>query len=181
MTDNNSLNEKAELLHTAHEYAWNWFDLHAKQRQQSFHFYLILISGIMGAYFFASRMSLASAEHHENAYNPGPFLISAIALVASLLFYRLDRRNRCLIRYAESAMEAYELELQKMLPESVAPNYINLASNPAQHQSGYIPGLTTYGDIYRVIFGIGALAGLVGLKTSWPPQGIGRLLNSMFI
>jgi hypothetical protein len=49
-----------ELRQAAHNYAWNWFELHSKQRQQAFHFYLILIGSMLGAYFFAMRASITA-------------------------------------------------------------------------------------------------------------------------
>lgn len=171
-------NDVSSDMEGAREYAWNWFELHAKQRQQSFHFYIILITGILGAYFISLRFGPAPASQ---SYSPIPLLLSIAAMVFSYLFYRLDRRNRVLVRYAESALAAFEGHYSGKLGPDLAPKFVDLAAKSSSYQDDHIAGLTTYGDIYRVIFAMGFLGGFLSLVTSWPPQGIGRLLNSLFV
>lgn len=179
MAEGTAVDPKESALEASREYAWDWFDLHAKQRQQSFHFYLILITAVVGAYYLSTRQVGASSPTQQ--YSAVPLVVSFIAAIFSYLFYRLDRRNRMLIRYAEAALISFEKDLAEKLGESSAPRMLQCAADPSRYQCDYVPMITTYGDIYRIIFAVGGIAGLIGMKVSWPPDGMGRLLNSLFV
>jgi hypothetical protein len=164
-----------DLRSSAREYAWNWFEFHAKQRQQSFRFYLTLIGALLAAYYIAARLSIIlqiRQNDHVPGFDPCPFLISAVAIVVSVLFYRLDRRNRILVKYAEDILRGFELEFAAKLETACAPNFIERGNNPEAYQPGAVPMMTTYGEIYRLIFLFGALVGLLGLIVSRPPDGM---------
>lgn len=171
-----------EIKSAAFGYAWDWFEFHAKQRQQSFRFYLIFVGALLAAYYVSTRFGLILQRNVSSpTFDACPFLLSVLGIVVSFLFYRLERRNRALVRYAEETLKAFESEFRIDIGMDLAPNFIDRAARPVCHQTGYVPMLTTYGDVYRVVFILGGATGVVGLIASWPPQGIGRLLNSLFI
>jgi hypothetical protein len=81
------------------EYVWRHWAFHADQRLRTFHFYIlvvtVLVAGIL-AYIKDARYPAYAA--------PGGFLLA----IASYVFWRLDCRNRVLIRHAEEILKAIE-------------------------------------------------------------------------
>ena len=58
-------------------------------------------------------------------YTAWPLLISLFALAMSLLFYRLDRRNRALVRYAEITLREFEKDFAEKLGSTLAPQFVH--------------------------------------------------------
>jgi hypothetical protein len=88
---------RAEQLH---EYAWNWFAMHAGQRLQLVNFWLVAVSFLAAAF-------VQSETSHAHIIAAGVALIGAIA---SLAFQRLDARTRQLTQIAEDALREFENE-----------------------------------------------------------------------
>lgn len=177
---NGAVEAEEELRKAGREYAWNWFEFHAKQRQQAFRFYLTLIGALLAAYYVAARLILILQSRQDvyfPTFDPCPLLISFLAIVASVLFYRLDRRNRILVRYAEDALQGIESEFTSRLGQNCLLNMVGRAADPMLNQPGYVRWLTTYGDIFRIIYLIGCLGGVLGLVASWPQQGLWSALK----
>jgi|SRR5271165_1775422 len=89
----NSRNDKI-----AFDYAWNYFSLHSGQRMQSVNFFLVAAAFIAGSYVSAmvgGRSGLAVG-------------LSLLGAFSSLIFYRIERRVRGLIKAAEAAMRPIE-------------------------------------------------------------------------
>ena len=92
--------QRRELMNLKFEYAWRHFSLHAKQRVQMFHFFLL------GSSFLASGYGLLI---REQLYWPAVVLAFAGVLVgiASLI---LDKRNAALVDLGEDALKCVERE-----------------------------------------------------------------------
>jgi hypothetical protein len=118
-------------------------------------------------------------EVYFPTFDPCPFLISLLGVLISVLFYRLDRRNRILVRYAEDALRGFEVAFASKLDPSCSPNFVRRASDPATHQPGYVKWFTTYGDIYRWLYLVGGIAALAGLSASWPAIGLKQALRQL--
>jgi hypothetical protein len=104
MIDNNA-NEKGtliepplELLKLRFDYAWKFFSFHASQRTQMFNFMLLLV-GILAA-------SLTSSVD-KGLVEPA-IAICAVGVLVAFIFLKLDRRNRDLVRMAESVLTFLE-------------------------------------------------------------------------
>ena len=83
-----------------HQQAWNYFALHAQQRLTTVNFYLVLATALTAA---------AVASFGENFEFPGVRLAAGLLLsLLSFAFWRLDFRNRELIKAAETALRALE-------------------------------------------------------------------------
>jgi hypothetical protein len=78
------------------EYAWNYFAFHAEQRLKTFHLYLILVAVIIAGFITA----LNYTEDHSWLSVFG-FLL----MFLSILFGRLDIRNKQLVRNGEEALK----------------------------------------------------------------------------
>src|SRR5689334_19736883 len=76
------------------ELSWRYFDFHARQRTQLFHFFIILAPFLFGGCFYLFR------EREMVGSWPGLIASSAGALLA-ICFFGLDRRNRQIIHLSE--------------------------------------------------------------------------------
>jgi hypothetical protein len=82
--------------------AWAYFALHAQQRLTTLNFYLLL----------ASALTAATVASFQKDFRFPLLRVFAGLLLAllSFVFWRLDLRNRLLIKNAEAALCAYELQ-----------------------------------------------------------------------
>jgi hypothetical protein len=95
------------------EYAWRWFDFHAKQRMQLFNFFLIITGILANAY-------VAAYSSHLH------FMTIAVSLLGVLQacgFFVFDLRSRQLTRFSEDVLE--KLERDWIFPESFAESHLN--------------------------------------------------------
>jgi hypothetical protein len=90
------------------EYAWKYFSLHAEQRLKTFHFFVVLSTVISGAI-------LTIIKDMSNAAYAAPmcYLLSFLAFI----FWKLDQRNRELIKHGESALQSLEKDTMASVPE----------------------------------------------------------------
>jgi hypothetical protein len=83
------------------DYAWSYFAIHAEQRMKTFHFYLLLATLIAGGIVALTKN--------------GSCLIGAVALAfllpfLSFIFWKLEQRNKQLVKYGEEALMLIEME-----------------------------------------------------------------------
>ena len=80
------------------EYAWRWFDLHAKQRISMFNFFLLAVGALATAYGLLLREQL--------------YVVAAVAalvgIFVSLVSCLLDVRNHDLVKMGEEALKGVE-------------------------------------------------------------------------
>ncbi|WP_246732501.1 RipA family octameric membrane protein [Bradyrhizobium yuanmingense] len=86
------------------ELSWRYFDFHARQRTQLFHFFIILAPFMFGGCFYLFK------EREMVGYMPGQIASCAGALLA-IFFFGLDRRNRQIIHLSERAIRLIEAQL----------------------------------------------------------------------
>jgi hypothetical protein len=94
-----------DVLHdaVALDYAWKWFDLHAKQRQTNIQFSIALLSAILAAsgYLLVAKSALL------------PMVASIFGFLASIVFYGIDARNSFLVKLAEKNLKDFEENYKK--------------------------------------------------------------------
>jgi hypothetical protein len=86
------------------QYVWNYFQLHASQRLTTFNFYIIIATVVATGY-----VTLLSEDHL-------PILGITLGLLLtflSFIFWKLDTRNKQLIKNAEDALKLLEEEYAK--------------------------------------------------------------------
>jgi hypothetical protein len=88
------------------QYAWNWFDLHAKQRMSLFSFFLIITGIFINGYATALK----------DGWPLVAFGAAALGAVSAVAFIALDVRSRELTRLAEDVLE--KLEWDFLFPET---------------------------------------------------------------
>jgi hypothetical protein len=74
------------------KYGFKWFEYHAGQRMETFHYYLVIYSGLAAAVSFLLKEKI----------HAGSLLISSLMILMSILFWQLDVRNRQLIKIGEN-------------------------------------------------------------------------------
>ncbi len=104
---------KTEALHPVErEHVWTYFALHAQQRLTTFNFYIVLSAAIIAA--SAALIKVAAGL---------PYAVVPLGAVLSLLsfvFWKLDTRNKQLIKNAEDGLRYVEEHLG-LLNESSQP------------------------------------------------------------
>src|SRR4051812_11318962 len=85
------------------ELSWRYFDFHARQRMQLFHFFIIIASFMFAGCFYLFK------ERGLVGYMPGQIVSLAGALLA-MFFFGLDNRNRQLIHLSERAIRLIEAQ-----------------------------------------------------------------------
>ncbi|VIO73355.1 hypothetical protein [Bradyrhizobium ivorense] len=86
------------------ELSWRYFDLHAKQRTQLFHFFIILAPFIFGGCYYLFK------ERGLIGYMPSQ-IASCSGAILAVIFFGLDRRNRQLIQMSERTIRLIEAQL----------------------------------------------------------------------
>jgi hypothetical protein len=89
-----------EDLARAWDYSWNYFSVHAEQRLKTFNFYLALTAGISAVVATMCRATQLMPA-------AGGLLVCSFPLLA-LIFWRLDVRNRELVKHGEAAIKHLE-------------------------------------------------------------------------
>lgn len=134
----------------ARTYAWSHFAYHAQQRQTVFNFFLILVAGCIAAY--ATTLGESQLE-----YNRFRIYMGALLALASLLFWRLDKRNARLVKISENALKALENRLAAQIHDQnirlIHFSEVKLSRFP-------LSSIESFGQIYRFIFICSGAAGL---------------------
>ena len=98
MTQDNQNGADAQSANMQFEYAWRWFDLHAKQRVSMFNFFLLSAGALATAYGLLLREQL--------------YVVAAVAafmgIFVSLVSCLLDVRNHALVKMGEEALKGVE-------------------------------------------------------------------------
>jgi hypothetical protein len=82
------------------KYVWDYFQLHSSQRIASFNFYITLATAILAA---------IGAILQQSANILGVAAVLGVVLVLfSFVFWKLDQRNKALIKNAEAALKYLE-------------------------------------------------------------------------
>ena len=86
--------QKWALFQERLDYAWKFFDFHAKQRMSMFNFFLLFVGFVLAGY--------------ANLYKSGDYLpatiLAALGALLSFCFVPLDRRNEELVHVAEDTL-----------------------------------------------------------------------------
>ena len=91
------------------DYAWKWFEFHAKQRTTMFNFYIIVVGATLGA---------IAALTKTNIDKEAIAILCGFGIVISIIFGILDWRNSRLLRYGE--LNLVQLEKTHIFPDSDA-------------------------------------------------------------
>jgi hypothetical protein len=103
-TDGKAKLSGADLTKTQFDYAWKWFDHHAKQRVSMFNYFIVIVGIIASAIGVLYKDVKTCPECFEN----GSFMLSVAGMLMAIIFLCLDLRNRQLIGYAQDTLSGLE-------------------------------------------------------------------------
>ncbi len=92
-------NLEEQQINNQRQYLWNYFQLHASQRLTTFKFYITISTIISTGYVATVGASVISIL---------AILLGFILSLLSFIFWKLDSRNKQLIKNAEAALKCLE-------------------------------------------------------------------------
>lgn len=158
--------------------AWDYFQVHAAQRMTALNFYIVLSS-------FTATTLFASFKPDSNVAAARPIL-AILLCIFSFVFWKLDQRNKFLIKNGERALKFFEGQEQV---EPVAKVFLQEELEANSKELGGIRCLLfwrwrlSYSDCFNFLFLLFFVIGLLGLATWWsqmfaqPDSGHCRLFN----
>jgi len=143
-------------------YIWSYFELHAKQRLITFNYYILISTLLSSGYLIALRdIPLLS------------LLLSTLLIILSFIFWKLDLRNKQLIKNSENALKCIEGQ-DSIQEKGEPPNILNIF-NYEQRQTEELKKTNvrfpwnkvyTYSTCLNTVFALFAIIGLFGLVYS---------------
>jgi hypothetical protein len=137
--------------------AWDYFQVHAAQRMTAFNFYVVLSSVTATTY-------IASFRADSNLQSARPALAGLLCIFA-FIFWKLDQRNKFLIKNAERALKYFE---QLDPAENIAKVFTQEeVETKLLRVKGWRRALfwqlqLSYSDCFNTVFLLFFLVGLVG-------------------
>ena len=152
------MDEAAAIRNKALDHAWAWFEFHAAQRMTMVRFYLIAAGGIAAGigYLWTSNQYLLCA------------FLSTFGAVTSFCFMKLDKRVSDLVKLGEAALKSQQAEIAKVLTHNEFE--ICRRGDELQNASGNrrYPYPYTYGENFRLLFGLAILAfSVLAIVSAW--------------
>lgn len=134
----------------AFEHLWKYFSLHADQRMKTVNFFIV-ISGVLIA-----AIVRAYTSDNMNWYVSG---CSLLVTLLSYIFYRIDCRNKDLIKLSEQAL----IEWEKQYLSSEKAECCKLFSNEKikTEQSRTNDLYLTYSNALNILFSLVGIAGFL--------------------
>jgi hypothetical protein len=142
--------------------AWQYFHMHAAQRLTTFNYYVVMSSVITTGIFAASLKDYPIVG--------GTLLLGIVLILLSITFWKLDKRNRELIKNAEAALKFFE-SCSELEDAGGEPHPAKLFSREERVTASKRANLSfftlrrhfTYADCFRLVFLIFGLCGLAGM------------------
>ena len=142
--------------------AWDYFQMHAGQRLSTFNFYIV-ISSVLSTALFTS--------FQKDYRVPGVSAILGFLLAFfSFIFWRLDLRNKELIKNAEAALKFFESAREPMDSAEgfhVTKLFLHEEYKTGKKRSGRYLFLLrrhwSYSDCFNLVFLAFECAGLLGI------------------
>lgn len=148
------------LRNELREHAWKYFALHSDQRLRTFNFFLILAAVVLGG-----LLTYLKDANIPQFAAVGGFLLTFM----SFIFWKLDCRNRELIRHSENALKTIEADLPEGMvadalklfsQEERATNQLKAAQRLSWHPMTWWRVHYSYSACFGLVFLCFALLGL---------------------
>lgn len=148
------------------EHAWRYFQLHADQRISVFNFF-VAIASLLAA-------GIAFGLQGPRDLWPLGGVASFLMIVLAFVFWKLDQRVSGMIKVAEDVIVGAESVLISDPSLRTMSRELNAAG---ALKKGGLRGAWTYGQSFRLIFGVVALVGFLGMsiyvvRSVWPVTGV---------
>jgi uncharacterized membrane protein len=141
--------------------AWDYFAIHASQRMTIFNFYIVLSSVVATSYFasFKSDSNLQSAR----------WLLASLLVFFAFIFWKLDERNKTLIKNAERALKYFEeadtsaAQVAKVFAQEEAETAAKRASGEGFRRVFFWRLHLSYSECFNSVYVAFLLVGIGGL------------------
>ena len=140
------------------EYIWNYFQLHAAQRLKTFEFYIVVATVLLSGYVVCIK---------EDNLMPIGIVVGVLLVLLSFVFWKLDVRNKQLIKNAEQALKTMEdiviSESTGGIPDSLKLfNYDDVKVEQRRHKkrSFLFHRHFSYSDCFGIMFIVFATLGI---------------------
>jgi hypothetical protein len=157
------------------DYAWKYFSQHADQRISLMNYFVILstvlTTGLSSTY--ADRLQSTYADRLQNHIVGA--ILGFLLLLISVIFYKLDARNKFLTKRGEAALK----ELEKLyLRDPASPNKPSVLEIVSREEvdtqelkieekgKGQLFRQASYSDLVHVLFVIYGILGVIGFVSS---------------
>lgn len=150
------------------ERAWHIFALHAAQRLTAFNFYIILASLLVTA--------LAATFQKDFPLRYLGSVVGALLTTISYLFWRLDIRNRELIKLAEEVLKHFESTVPSIdgfVPYHPGAYFLREEAETKRQKAGsrwywrrHYSYRNTLNRIYLVFASVGIIGVVLGITTT---------------
>jgi hypothetical protein len=144
------------------QYIWNYFQVHAAQRLTTFNFYILISTLITTGFLLVIKdMSILA------------LILSLVLILLSFVFWKLDVRNKQLIRIAEAGLKDLESK-DKIADKTSEPHVLNIFSYE-EAQTDKLRSekvkwiwnrVFTYSTCFNIVFIVFAVLGLFGVILS---------------
>lgn len=140
------------------EYAWNYFSLHADQRLRAFHFYVLLSAVIVGA-----LLTVIKEAQDPRLGCPLAFGLAFLSFV----FWKLDLRNKELVRHGEEALKSLETdalptgETGALHPLAIFLREETATQGRRRGLRAFLVGPLSYSESFNLVFAVFGVSGLV--------------------
>ena len=140
--------------------AWDYFAIHASQRMSIFNFYIALSSVTLTIY--------ATSWKQDSNLQPARGFLAFLLCLFAFTFWKLDQRNRGLIKNAERALMHFEAldsadQIVKVFSEENSQTARERAKFRGSHKLYVWNWVMSYSDCFNLVFGIFALIGVAGI------------------
>lgn len=140
------------------EHLWKYFEIHSVQRMS-----------LINYYFFISVAMLSGLgiilQSAQNFFSILGGLISILIILTSFIFWKLDQRTSYLIKFVEIRLEEYETTYISNSKLRIFSQENFSQQLDSMHKNLFTKNYT-YGSMYRFLFLIMAISGIVGLVLS---------------
>lgn len=130
------------------EYAFKYFDLHAKQRMTVFQFFLGLSGVAIGV--------IAASLGGQKSFPLVGLFLSVFLICLCYTFWQLDVRTSFLIKHSEKAITLYEKNLFDPSARLVGNEKLDYQRH--KRENGFFAGLTYSKALRSIFLLVGALA-----------------------
>lgn len=137
------------------KYAWDYFQMHSSQRIATFNFYITLSTAVVGG-----MVALAPTAKTSIFLLP----LSILLILLSFVFWKLDQRNKMLIKNSEAALKAIEGRAGKSNPAAI---FLQDAQDVQKRRDNqprlFWKRYYSYSDCFNTLFFIFGLFGVLGM------------------